>query len=183
MRAYLVIALISLGLSVAAPAAEGDAVLPLASGVDAIVVPQDGPLVFERFVDRDTARFRGRFLLAGTWYYGDRGMADDPVATLELNFVPDAAVAKHLPHWRDRGGPSRILITNGAAFAGDAVGKETIAALVKHRERKVSGRAAIWVDRFEATIQCDTPLYSARFLAVAHTGLAQTGKAEQDFGC
>ncbi|HJW40437.1 MAG TPA: hypothetical protein VJ476_04310 [Rhizomicrobium sp.] len=129
---------------------------------DQIVVPDHSSLVFERF-DKDniTVHFTGKTELAGTYYYGAQAI-DDGSNSMSVYFRPDRTSMVRLPAFRDHGRPDDIFVTNPAAFV------RAVLPRMKTRPTKsyASGHVTIIVDRFEASIECDAPNFSARFVSV-----------------
>ncbi|HZQ39378.1 MAG TPA: hypothetical protein VFA87_01245 [Rhizomicrobium sp.] len=144
---------------------------------DRISVPADSPVHYsgssKKYGDEPVATFPGKFLLTGTYYYGDNDFNDsgdqnpskyifDPTAYI----VPDAVIAARLPHFVARGGPSSIFLKNPVAFAR-AVVPDRAARRVRCRTCGVaSGHIAIWVDQLTIGIVCDKPDYEAHFLSI-----------------
>lgn len=75
-----------------------------------------------------------------------------------------------------------IVITNGAAFARAVLTKSQRSRLTRKGATYASGNATIVVDRFEASIECDAPNFTARFVSVVRPDrIALT--AAPDIGC
>jgi hypothetical protein len=144
---------------------------------DRIAVPADSPVHYsgssKKYGDEPVANFPEKFLLTGTYYYGDNDFNDsgdqnpskyvfDPMAYI----VPDTAIAARLPHFVKRGGPVFIFLKNPVAFARAVVPDRT-ARQVRCRTCGVaSGHIEVWVDQLSVGIACDNPDYEARFLSV-----------------
>jgi hypothetical protein len=160
---------------VATSSARADREIPF--NTDRITIPADSPVHYsgssKKYGDEPVANFPGKFLLTGTYYYGDNDFNDsgdqnpskyvfDPQAYI----VPDAAIAARLPHFVKRGGPSFIFLKNPAAFARVAL-PDQMAQRVRCRTcGTTSGHIAIWIDQLTVGIVCDNPDYEVRFLSV-----------------
>jgi hypothetical protein len=147
-------------------------------GIDRIAVPANSPVryVGMRKENGDpVASFHGKFLLTGTYYYGDNDFNDsgdekpsEYVFDPQAYIIPDRDIAGQLPHFVVRNGRQTIFLTNPVAFAR-AVVPERDAHRVRCRScGDATGHIAIWVDHFSAGIDCDAPSYDARFLSVAN---------------
>lgn len=168
--------LMFLSLSAIAAPPEQKAI-PYPNSTDSVVVPADSPVqYYETKKDRngeDIVTFQGRFLLTGTYYYGDNDFNDsgedhpsEYVFLPQAYIVPDDKVAAQLPHFAIRDGRRAIFISNPITFANAVVSK-TEARRVRCRAcGDATGHIAIWVDQFSAGIVCDAPFYLTRFLSV-----------------
>jgi hypothetical protein len=159
----------------ATSSARAELVIPFRT--DRISVPADSPVHYsgssKKYGDEPVATFPEKFLLTGTYYYGDNDFNDsgdqnrskyvfDPQAYI----VPDAVIAARLPHFVKRGGPSFLFLRNPAVFAR-AVVPDQMARRIRCRTcGVVSGHIAIWVDQLTVGIACDNPDYEARFVSV-----------------
>jgi hypothetical protein len=142
-----------------------------------IVVPVDSPVHYsgpEKRYNKDVATFKGRFLLTGTYYYGDNDFndsGDDNPANYrfvpEAYIIPDDDVAARLPRFVTPKWAQTIFISNPATFANAAISK-ALARRVRCRHcGDATGHIAIWVDQFSAGTSCGgAPSYEARFLSV-----------------
>ncbi len=146
-------------------------------------MPPGNVLRFRAFDKEGTAEFDGAVLLSGTYYYGDNQFNDGGDIDLTLYFVPDRSTAARLPHFKERGAPTAIYLSNAEAFAKSAIPKEKLARLNKKGTQYVSGKIDIWVDRFEAGIECDAPFFNARFQSVAGPPLRVALADLPDIGC
>lgn len=164
--------------SMAAPAAPKTIPFPnAANSVDKIVIPADSPVSFAAIgknqYRQDSASFQGRFLLVGTYYYGDSDLNDSGGGNgssyqfaPQAYIIPDDKVAARLPHFAVRGGQRPIFITNPEVFAKAAVSQAAQRQVACRNCGVASAHIAIWVDQFSAQIQCDAPDYEVRFLSV-----------------
>jgi hypothetical protein len=151
--------------------------------VDSITVPPRSPVGFDRWLKGKSpvARFEGRFVLKGTYYYGDAANNNGPEFVGEAHIVPDRNT--QLPQLVRRNGPLAIRIDNADIFA-----EAVIPASVFQRVRRkgggyASGHVAIRVDGLTLGIVCDRPSYGTHFAAVyAPAGAGVTG-SQPHFGC
>jgi hypothetical protein len=144
--------------------------------VDRIVIPADSPVQFAAVIknkDRggeDRASFTGRFLLVGTYYYGDSDLNDSTGAAYQFApqayIVPDDGMAARLPQFSVRNGVRPIFISNPEAFAKAAVPEAAQRQVACRACGAASAHIAIWVDQFSAQIECDAPDYEVRFVSV-----------------
>ncbi|HTQ36718.1 MAG TPA: hypothetical protein VMH77_06755 [Steroidobacteraceae bacterium] len=157
--------------------------IPLADGADTVLVPAGSPVRFDAQQEHDELRFSGRFVLSGTYYYGDGEFNDGPDFRPEVMFVPDPDIAARLPYFQVRGHADAIYIENGREFARAVIPAGTLARASRKGAPHATGRVSVWVDGFAASIQCDTPNYAAHFVSVYKPGqVASLGKSP-DFPC
>lgn len=150
---------------------------------DAIILPPGSPLHFRAFGAEHAVEFAGPIELTGTYYYGDNQHNDTNTPDLSLYFVPDKASLARMPHFKLRGQPGDIYLTNPEAFLDAVIPKADRAAVRKKGAKYLSGKVDIWVDQFEAGIECDAPYFNARFLRVAHAPLRVALANMPDEGC
>src|SRR5258705_10165195 len=81
--------------------------------VDSIVIPLRSPVRFTGWLQDNVARFEGRFVLEGTYYYGDG--APGPEFSGEAHIVPDRNARFPLLVKRNR--QRSIAIDNPEIFA------------------------------------------------------------------
>jgi hypothetical protein len=148
-------------------------------------VPTGSPVKFEKMEDYALARFAGRFRIEGAYRYGR--LSNDPkddaaYDVIELVFVPDGNYRAVLPYWHERGPVETLFIENEKDFVAAVIGPSLMSDIKSRKRLSVSGRAAIWVDRYTAAFDCDVPTYTVRFLkvdrpptVVASNDLVQTG--------
>jgi hypothetical protein len=148
-----------------------------ADKADSIVLPDNSTLRFRAFDTEGTAKFDGAVELSGTYYYGDTELDDDTKETA-LYLKPDAVTKARLPHFKTRGFPDFIYLSNSAAFAKAVIAKASI-----KKGKVVSGKIDIMADRAEAGIQCDTPYFNARFVSVAHPPMRVANTDMPDVDC
>ena len=178
------IALLSLALLSAAPAAKPTEIEWLPGGDEAIVIPAESPVHFKGFNKDHYATFRGRFVLAGTFVYGCNVECEPPQqADWEADLIPDPAMAAALPHWKLRNGDLLIYLVDGERLAKQIVTGKERAALMAGKIPDVRRHVAIVVDDFQAGIECDSAFYSARFIAVATPAQIASAKVQPNYGC
>jgi hypothetical protein len=168
--------------SAAVSATAADKVIPAADG-EALIVPRDSPVRFQRFDKYGGAHFSGRFVLSGSFTYGCTYDCDGPLTedNLALHFVPDPELVKRLPHWRQHTNDMRIYIDRAAPF-GQAVAVQR-AAILKGDLGEVTGRASIVVDEFTMTLECDSASFTARFVKFEEPAALQEVRLAGDYGC
>jgi hypothetical protein len=150
---------------------------------EVLIVPKDSPVHFLSKEPHGPAVFDGKFVLTGTYYYGDAEFNDGPEVMLELTFIPDPAMAARLPYFKQRGRPHAVFLTNGAAFANAVISKTTLAALTKKGAPRATGRVSIWVDKFKAEVVCDAPEFNARFVSVYKPAVLVALAKAPEIGC
>jgi hypothetical protein len=151
--------------------------IPYPDTYDSIVIPVDSTIRYSGFRNKDgglVAAFRGRFVVTGTYYYGDNDFNDsgdekpsdyefDPQAYI----VPDNAKVGRLPHFAIRKADRYVIfIDNPQAFAKVVVSKSAQRRVRCRNCGVATGHIAIWMDKFGASIVCDGPNYEARFLSI-----------------
>ena len=168
-------------LLVGAPAFAASLRVPHSS--DTLNIPAASMLRFRAFDQDGTAKFDGPIKLSGAWYYGGNPIDDGTANDSSLYFVPDRESAARLPSFKERGQPSAVYITNASAFLKGIVPESARAALARTPGKYLSGKIDIWVDEFEAGIECDAPFFNARFLRVAEPPLRVALADLPDVGC
>lgn len=78
----------------------------------------------------------------------------------------DASFAR-LPRFKLRSQPAYVFLTNGIDLLNAVASKSDQARAEKKGAKYISGKVAIWIDKFEAGIECDAPYFDAHFLRVA----------------
>lgn len=165
-------------------AAPAPAYIPLGKYDEGVVVPADSPVKFRHFEHYDTARFSGRFVLEGVFIldcdYCEPGYKDNQI---RLSIVPDPAIAARLPHWKVHDNDIAIVIANAASFLRAVSTPTQRELLLSGKLDEVRGRAAIVVDQYEASLECDSADYSARFVAIAKPPIIAKAELKGNFGC
>lgn len=146
---------------------------------ESIVIPDGSSLAFRSF-DKDNiaVHFSGRIELSGIYFYGDN-VFDSPDNGKAVYFKPDRASMARLPYFIQRGRPDDIFLSNPAAFARAVVPH---GMTMRKAAPYATGHITIIVDRFEASIECDAPNYTARFVSVVKPAPVRFA-AIPDIGC
>ena len=169
-----------------AGAAPGERIVPYPPGGPPLIIPAGSPVHFTGFTKDGGARFSGRFVLSGTFVYHcevecEPGMTEND---LSLGIVPDSALAKRLPHWKDRGDDMIVDLSRTSSLKGKLASGREIAGLLAGKVPDVRGRIAVVVDRYAADYGCDySPYYSARFISIAESPQLAKSRIEPNFGC
>jgi hypothetical protein len=177
----VLIAVVPLLMSAAPP---GETI-PLGKYDEAMVIPAGSPVQFQGFGQYyNSARFSGKFVLEGIFVldcdYCEPGYKDNQI---RLSIIPDPAMADRLPHWKKHDNDIAIVITNAASFMRAVSTPAQRRLLLAGKLDEVRGRAAIVVDQYEASLDCDSASYSARFVAIAKPPKLAKVKVNGDFGC
>jgi hypothetical protein len=140
---------------------------------DSIVIPAASTLRYRSTDSEGTAKFDGRILLSGNYYYTAEKYGDD--VSVALHLVPDRETKSRLPRFKEHGLAADIYVTNVEAFA-----KAVFAG--KHPKAQ-SGHIRIWADRYEAGIECDVPFFNARFVEIVQPAMKLARKDTEEEGC
>jgi hypothetical protein len=146
---------------------------------EAIVIPAGSSMRLASF-ERESeinAAFQGRFTLSGAYEIG--GYGEDSIATIR----PDKKSRDALPYWRDRGGPHEIYLTNAWAFAVAVAPGAQLQKLKAGKVDLVRGRVTIVADDYQASIECDTAGFSARFVSVVRRPVQIAAIPQREEGC
>ena len=165
-------------------AAPGEKVIALPDNADTIVIPAASTLHLRGVTKDYTVNFDGPVEISGTYYYGadvydDGGSSTDPV----LYLVLDKASLARLPRFGTRGQPGELYLTNEKDFAKAVIPPDDMKAALRRGGKYAAGKADIWVDKFQASIECDAPNFTAHFLSVAHAPLRVALANAPDVGC
>ena len=174
-----------LGALLFAQSAEaGGRVIALPDRADTIILPASSSLHFRAITKDNTVTFDGPVEVSGTYYYGDN-VYDDGTATVVplLYLVLDKVSLARLPRFGTRGQPGELYFTNQNDLARAIVPPADAKAAMRKGGKYASGKADIWVDRFQAGIECDAPNFTAHFLSVAHPSLHMALAMQPDVGC
>lgn len=133
-----------------------------------LTIPHDSPVRFRGWDKDGVAVFDGRFVLSGSWSYGCAFDCGDPPddAFYQFELRPDPAIAGRLPRW-DSSGDMSVIITREDRLIRAVVAPALQAALRADQVPYVMGQVAIQVDDFRTGFSCDSPYFSARFVAIA----------------
>lgn len=168
-------------------AAPAEQVIPLPdkdAGGEALVVPADSPVQFERLDKYGVAHFRGSFILTGTFTYGCAIDCEERPKDrfYRMDFTPDAEIVERLPHWRVRNRVPSIVITNERAFVR-RVSPGKYAEIHRGGMADIRGRASILVDHFEVGIECDSPTLIAHFVSIVQAPKLAANSPDGTPGC
>lgn len=165
-------------------AAPAPTYVPLGKYDEAVVIPAASPVTFHHFDQYDSALFSGQFRLEGEFVldcdYCEPGYKDNQI---RLSIVPDPAIAARLPHWKKHDNDIAIVITNAGSFIRAVSTPTQRKLLLSGKLDGVRGRAAIVVDRYKASLDCDSADYSARFVAIAKPPRIAKVEFKGEFGC
>lgn len=165
-------------------AAAGPSYIPLGKYDEGLVIPANSPVMFQHFDQYDSAQFRGTFVLEGVFVldcdFCEPGYKDNEI---RLSIIPDPAIAARLPHWKKHDNDIAIVITNAGSFMRAVSTPDQRRLLLSGKLDEVRGRAAIVVDQYEASLDCDSADYSARFVAIAQPPKIAKVEFKGDFGC
>ena len=137
--------------------------------IDAIHVPPRSPVKFSAWLKgpNPVAQFEGsRFLLTGTYYYGDSERNKGPDFSGHAYIIPDRNA--QLPQLSKRVGSRAIVLDNPDYFADMVIPASVLRGVRRKGGGYVSGRVAIRVDGFTVGIACDAPSYGTHFASM-HT--------------
>jgi hypothetical protein len=158
--------------------------IPLGQYDEGIVIPAGSPVTFQHFDQHDSAQFSGQFVLEGVFVldcdFCEPGYKDNEI---RLSMIPDPAIAARLPHWKKHDNDIALIITNAASFMRAVSTPAQRQLLLSGKLDQVRGRAAIIVDQYEASLNCDSADYSARFVAIAKPPKVAKVEIKGDFGC
>lgn len=136
--------------------------------IDAIHVPPRSPVSFSAWLKgpdaNPVAQFEGsRFLLTGTYYYGDSERNKGPNFSGDAYIIPDRNA--QLPQLTRRVGVRAIVIDNPDRFADAVIPPSVLRSVRSKGGGYASGRVAIRVDGFTVGIACDAPSYSTHYVS------------------
>lgn len=132
--------------------------------VDAIHVPPRSPVSFSAWLKgpNPVAQFEGsRFLLTGTYYYGDSEGNKSSDFSGSAYIVPDGKA--QLPQLTKRFGSRAIVLDNPDYFADSVIPASVLRSVRRKGGGYASGRVSIRVDGFTVGIACDAPSYGTHF--------------------
>ncbi len=162
----------------------------VSKGGSVYLVPSNSPVKLQKQKDEEegstTVIFDGHFVAHGTYkirYLGpprppskdcERGACRFTQCNIcdpawETSFKPDRGLRFHLPH--GEGYPMQdIFFQNAFEFVKAVLTEKTIRRLVDKTINVASGTAAMNVDNFTASIECDQATYSVRFIRISVSG-------------
>jgi hypothetical protein len=147
--------------------------------IDSIVIPLRTPVRFTGWLQGNVARFEGRFVLEGTYYYGDG--APGPEFAGEAHIVPDRNA--RFPLLAKRNGPRTIAIDNPEIFAAEVIPAGVLQRVRRKGGGYASGHVAIRAEGFTVAIVCDSPAYETHFASVYRPSGAHIESAQPHSGC
>ena len=151
--------------------------------VDAIHMPPRSPVSFSGWIKgpNPVAQFEGsRFLLTGTYYYGDSERNKGPDFSGSAYIIPDRNT--QLPQLTKRVGSRAIVIDNPDRFADAVIPASVLRSVRSKGGGYASGRVAIRVDGFTVGIACDAPSYVTHFVSVFTPSGANVAKVRPPIG-
>ncbi|HET6941628.1 MAG TPA: hypothetical protein VFH89_05665 [Sphingomicrobium sp.] len=158
--------------------------IPVGKYNEAIVMPAGTPLKLDRIEFDDRALFSGRLVIEGTWVldcdYCEPGQKDNE---LRLSMVPDTATIARLPRWKRHDNDIRIDLADADRFIRSVSTVDERKRLHAGTLLEIRGHAAIMVDHYEATLECDAASYSARFVDVAQVAKRANLPTDGNYGC
>jgi len=151
--------------------------------IDTIHVPPRSPVRFTGLLKGPSpvAQFEGRFVLTGTYYYGDSQKDNGPEFIGEAYIVPDGNA--QLPQLVKRYGPRAIGIDNADVFANAAIPASVLQRVRRKGGGFASGHVAIRVEGFTVGIACDNPTYATNFASVYTPAGSSVASARPHTGC
>lgn len=111
-------------------------------------------------------RFSGRALLKGRFIATRDASEGRHPHNILLSFIPDPATQAILPYMAFYGPVGNIRITNEEQALMALVPPARLKDLRAGRIGRIAGDSRIMVSSYAATVDCDTPDYSAVFLSV-----------------
>ena len=184
-RPRALVTLLSFALVAASPPTRPTEI-PWAPGeAEALVVPAGSPIHFIRYDKERVARFRGRLVVTGTFIYGCDIECEPPLGKGDVNgsIVPDPEVAARLPHWKLHDNDMRIFLDGGDRLAAQVISRSERAAILAGKVDNVRKHVSIVVDDFNATLECDSAAYGARFVSLAKPPKVAKAKLDGNYGC
>ena len=151
--------------------------------IDTIHVPPRSPVRFTEWLKGKSpiAQFEGRFVLAGTYYYGDSQQNTGDEFVGEAFIVPDRNT--QLPQFVTRVGQRTIGIDNPEVFAAEVIPASVLQRVRRKGGGYASGRVAIRVEGFTVSIACDRPSYATKFASIYTPAGAQVANSRPHTGC
>jgi hypothetical protein len=149
--------------------------------VDSIIIPLRSPVRFTGWLKDHVARFEGRFVLEGTYYYGDGAYNDGPEFLGEARIVPDRNA--RFPLLMKRNGPRTIGIDNPDVFAEAVIPASVLQRVRRKGGGYASGHVAIRAEGFTVAIVCDSPSYGTHFASVYRPSGTHIENTKPHSGC
>jgi hypothetical protein len=148
-------------------------------GIDSILIPLRSPVRFTGWLEGNVARFEGRFVLEGTYYYGDGASGPDFVG--EAHIVPDRNA--RFPLLVKRNGPRTIGIDNPDIFAEAVIPAGVLQRVRRKGGGYASGHIAIRAEGFTVAIVCDGPSYGTHFASIYRPAGSHIESSQPHTGC
>lgn len=139
--------------------------------IDTIHVPPRSPVRFTEWLKGPVAQFEGRFVLTGTYYYGDSQQNKGPDFVGEAYVIPNRNA--QLPQFVKRIDQRMVLIDNPEIFAAAVIPAGVLQRVRRKGGGYASGRVAIRVEGFTVGIACDNPSYVTHFASIYTPGGAR----------
>jgi len=152
--------------------------------LDTIHIPPRSPVRFTEWLKGKSpvAQFEGRFVLVGTYYYGDSQKNTGDEFAGEVFIVPDRGT--QLPQFVKRTGQRMIRIDNPEIFAAEVIPAGVLQKVSRKGGGYASGHVAIRVEGLTMAIACDSPSYGTHFASVFRpAGVRIESKRPVTAGC
>jgi hypothetical protein len=149
--------------------------------VDTIHVPPRSPVRFTKWLKGNVAQFEGRFVLTGTYYYGDSLQNNGSEFVGQAHIIPDRDL--QVPQLVKRIGPRAIGIDNPDIFADAAIPAGVLQRVRRKGGGYATGHVAIRVEGFTIGIACDSPSYATDFASVYIPAGARVESSRPRTGC
>jgi hypothetical protein len=183
MRSLVRIAAIAFAALIVSAAAK-PTYIPLGKYGEGVVNPANSGLKFRRFDSYDSAHFDGQVLLEGVFIIDCADCEPGIKGTrLHLSIVPDLWIAARLPRWKKHDNDIAVDISGADSLLRTIVSPAKRSLLLSGKLDEIRGRTAIIVDRYTASLDCDSADYSAHFLAVAKRAKYAGIKTDGNYGC
>ena len=161
-------------------------IIPWNDWGEALVIPAGSPLQFVGFDEGRVARFRGEFVVTGTFVYGCDIECELPLTADQLNgsIIPDRAGAAQLPHWKIQQNDMRIFLEGGDRLAALVLSPKERRAIANGRLDSARKRVTIVIKDFNASLECDSASFGAEFVKLAKpTRERSVAKLDGNYGC
>ena len=165
----------------AAPSAK---LIPVGNYGEAIMIPANSTLRFQRLKHDDRASFSGRVEIEGIWVidceWCGPGQKDNE---LHLSIIPNPATIARLPRWKYHSNDIRIDLWDADHFIRSVSTANERRQLLAGKLQEIRGHAKLVIDRYEAALECDSASYSARFVAVTQVARRANIPTDGSYGC
>ena len=118
----------------------------------------------------DGVYFEGSAQISGKYVYGHNSPAEEvgvPNAPPDLYFVPDEASRALLPYWNERGPVTGFYFSNAPVFLAKVIAPDIVSQVKLKKIKSVTGNLTILIDSYFATVECDAPIYTTKFIGIA----------------